>query len=173
MRSEGNNDDEMALPFCLLCQFSIVLLCQSAGGITDMKLEHSFPRVGARQWDIDAFLEPRGGGAQRADQGRTRTTLPSLNSVVQRPWNVGGSKDKHTGVIVTNAVHLHQKLRLDTSRTLRLALVTGPNKRINFIDEYDGWFVFSRHLEQLPYEPEITISAISISEIDDRKHQPF
>jgi len=145
MRREKNNV-EMALPFCLLCQLSIILLCQLAGGTSNVKLEHSFPRVGARQRDIDTFLEPRGRIAQGTNHENSHR-LPSFDGVIQRPRYVRGPKDKHTGVIVTNAVHLNQKLRLDTSRALRLALATGTSERIDFVDENNGRLVFSRHLE--------------------------
>jgi hypothetical protein len=43
----------------LFGQFSVVLLCQLARGIADMKLEHSLPGFGAGEWDIDAFLKSR------------------------------------------------------------------------------------------------------------------
>ena len=111
-----------------------------------MKLEHPFPRVGAREWDIDTFLEPRGGGAQGTDH-EIAHRLPSFDSVIQSPRDVCGPKDKYTGVIVANAVHLNQKLRLNTSRTFRFALATGPGEGIDFVDENDGRFIFSRHLE--------------------------
>ena len=147
MRRGGNDGVGMALPFCLFGQISIVLWGQPAGGISNVKLEHSFPRVDARQWDIDTFLEPRGRGIQRTDHRKILPYLPSLDRVVQSPRNVRGSKHKYTSVVVTNSVHLNQKLRLDASRTLGFALTTGPGEGIDFVDKDDGRFIFSRHLE--------------------------
>ena len=112
-----------------------------------MELKHSFPRVGARKGDIYAFLEPADGDVERRERLILTSFLPPLDSVVQSPWNIRGSKDKYTSVIVTNAVHLNQKLSLDTSRPFRLALITSSSERIYFVDEDDSRFVFSCHLE--------------------------
>jgi len=97
----------MELPFCLLGQISIVLLRQPAGGITDVKFEHSFPCIDTGKWDIDTFLKPGDGEFQRTDHRLSSPRLPSFNSVIQSPRDVRGSKDEHTGVVVTNTVHLN------------------------------------------------------------------
>jgi hypothetical protein len=118
-----------------------------------MQLEHSFPRFKARKWNIDTFLEPGNGEVQQTDRLTLLFCSPSLDSIVQSPRNIRGSEYKHTSVIVTNTIHLNQKLRLDASRPLRLALVTSSSEGINFVNKDDSWFAFSRHLKQLSHKP--------------------
>lgn len=79
--------------------------------------------------------------------------LPPLDSIIQSPRNVRSSKDEETSIVVTNTVHLNQKLCLDAPRPLGLAIPTSSGEGINFVNEDDSWLVFSRHLEKLPYEP--------------------
>ena len=112
-----------------------------------MKLEHSFPRVGARKWDIYTLLEPVSEENECGERQIISSFLPPLDSVVQGPGNIRGSEDKHTGVVVTNTIHLNQKLSLDTSRPLGLALITSSSEGIDFVDKDDSRFAFSRHLE--------------------------
>jgi hypothetical protein len=98
---------------------------------------------------------------------------PPFDRIIQSPRNIRGSKDKHTGIVVTNAIHLNQKLRLDTSGALGLALVTSSGEGIDFVNEDDGWFVLSRHLEQLSHKSEMRMSPILVSKTGKQEYIPF
>lgn len=77
------------------------------------------------------------------------------------PGDIGGTKNQDPGIIVSDTVdltsalayrfvtHLDQELGLYTPARFTLPLSTGARQRVDFIDEDDGWFLFSGHGEEL------------------------
>ena len=45
---------------------------------------------------------------------------PTLDGIVELPWNICRTKHQDTGIVVPNAVHLHEEFGLYSTRTLRL-----------------------------------------------------
>jgi hypothetical protein len=79
---------------------------------------------------------------------------PALDSIVENPGNVGRSQNKHARVVMADAVHLHEKFGLDSTRTLGFAFSTAAGEGIELVNEDDGRFRLTRHLEKLLHEPD-------------------
>lgn len=78
---------------------------------------------------------------------------PPFDCIIQLPWDVRRTQNQNTGVVVTNTVHLHEKLRLYSARCLRFALASCATQRVYLIDEYNCRLVLPSHLEQLLDQP--------------------
>ena len=72
--------------------------------------------------------------------------IPSSDSRVQAPRDVSSPQHQHPIVIVPHSLHLHEELRLDTSRWLTLTFTTGRAQGIHFVQENYSRFVLSRRL---------------------------
>ena len=68
---------------------------------------------------------------------------------VQDPGNVGGAEHQDPVVIVADALHLDEELRLDPPRRLGLVVRPLPGQAVHLVDEDDAGFVLPRHLEQV------------------------
>jgi hypothetical protein len=82
----------------------------------------------------------------------TEANLPTLDGYIELPGNICRTKNEHPRIIVTHTVHLHEELGLYTSRGFGFTLSTCSAQRVNFVDEDDRWFLFSRHREKLANE---------------------
>lgn len=118
-----------------LREHAVVVRLQVRLRVADGELEHPRAAVGVGQADVHAALETS------SDRG------------VELPGDVGRAQHQDALAVVSDTVHLHQQLRLDTPRRLGLALATGPAQGVDLVDEEDRGLVFSRHAEQSLHEP--------------------
>lgn len=63
---------------------------------------------------------------------------PTLDGVIQLPWDIRGPENENPCVVVTNSVHLDKKLGLYPPRSFRLSLASCTAQRIYFVDEDDS-----------------------------------
>lgn len=117
-----------------LGQLPQILLGEDVRGVAEMDLEHGESRVFLRQRNVDPLLEaPSDGG-------------------VEDPRDVGGAEHEDAVHIVAHALHLHQELGLDPTRTFALVLGTRRAQRVHLVDEDDAGLVSASQLEEISHE---------------------
>ena len=125
----GDGDITPGIAFAELSEGFEIGRVKIAGGGADGELKefHSTGQIG--ETDVNTTLKPTSDGR------------------VQLPGDVGGAEDQNAARIVTDAVHLNQEFRLDSSRRFRFAFAPWSAERVDFVNEDDRRFVLPRHIE--------------------------
>mmetsp|Transcript_11085 Transcript_11085/g.26103 ORF Transcript_11085/g.26103 Transcript_11085/m.26103 type:complete len:244 (+) Transcript_11085:172-903(+) len=103
-----------------LSQRFVILVRQIVGRVAHVELHHEGPCLPFGKRNIHSFFES------------------TANGGIQFPRYVCGAEDKDVAFALSNSVHLHQKLGLDTPSGITFALGSATAERINLINEDDG-----------------------------------
>lgn len=90
------------------------------------------------------------GTSVRIRERNVDTLLESTsNSIIEFPWDIGGSQDQDTIHIISYTLHLNEEFGFNSARGIVFSLRSATTQRIDLIDENDRGLLVTGHLKQL------------------------